>query len=69
LPDLNGLISLIEIDLQENNLSEFPYELAQLSTLEKIYLIDNPFVMTKKEREEMEKLAEELAKKGICLYF
>lgn len=61
--------NLKEIDLQENNLSEFPYDLLENKNLTHIHLNGNTFVMTKEEREEMEKFREELLKKGVRFYF
>lgn len=69
LPDLSQMTKLIEIDLQENSLSEFPYELTEIKSLRKIYLMGNSFVMTDKERAEMEKLREELLELDIRLFF
>lgn len=69
IPDLSALKNLMEIDLQENTLSEFPYELTEIESLRKIYLMGNPFVMTKEERKEMEELSQELEGMGISLFF
>lgn len=69
IPDLSEMTKLIEIDLQENSLSEFPYELTEIKSLRKIYLMGNPFVMTKEERAEMEKLRTELMELDIRLFF
>lgn len=69
MPDLSEMIKLIEIDLQENSLSEFPYELTEIKSLRKIYLMGNSFVMTKEERAEMEKIKEELLELNIRLFF
>jgi len=55
--------------LQENTLSEFPFELTEIKSLRKIYLMGNPFVMTNEERQQMEKLSEELNEIGIRLFF
>lgn len=68
-PDLSGMKHLLEIDLQENSLSEIPYELLENEHLRRIYLMGNPFVMTKEERAEMEKLREELLEIDIRLFF
>lgn len=69
MPDLGEMTKLIEIDLQENSLSEFPYELTEIKSLRKIYLMGNSFVMTDEEKAEMEKLREELLELNIRLFF
>jgi Leucine-rich repeat (LRR) protein len=69
IPDMSGMRSLKEVDFQENNLAEFPYELLENKKLTHIFLMGNTFVMTKEERAEMEKLREELSEIGIRFYF
>ena len=69
IPDMSGMRSLKEVDFQENNLAEFPYELLENKKLTHIFLMGNTFVMTKEERAEMEKLRKELSEIGIRFYF
>jgi len=69
LPDLGSMTNLEEIDLQGNQLSEFPFELLENKNLQKIFLMGNPFVMTKEELEDMEKIREQLQEMGIRVFF
>jgi Leucine-rich repeat (LRR) protein len=69
LPDMSGMDQLQEVDFQQNNLSEFPYDLLKNTHLNHIYLQGNSFVLTKEEREEMEKLSKKLEEKGVMFYF
>lgn len=69
IPDLSAMTKLTEIDLQENLLTEFPYELAEIDSLRKIYLMGNSFVMTDEELQQMQEVAKELGELGIRLYF
>jgi Leucine-rich repeat (LRR) protein len=69
IPDFSTLKHLLEIDLQDNSLTEFPYTLTEIESLTRIYLMGNPFVMTQEEREAMETLQKELLELDIRLYY
>ncbi len=68
-PDMSGMKSLREVDIQENNLAEFPFDILENKNLTHIYLMGNTFVLTKQERANMEKLQKELLEMGIRFYF
>jgi len=56
VPDLSGLKALKEVDLQHNNLSHFPWKLAESSTVQILILRNNPFVLTFGEQEKLQRL-------------
>ena len=69
LPDFTPSISLTEVDIQENNISEIPWSILRLPKLDRVFLKENPFEVTEEEALEFKNLVEELMEKGVRVSF
>ncbi len=65
IPDLSNAIELIEVDVQQNLLSELPWSLLELPNLKIIYIRDNPFQLEESEAVRLQDLIEERSKEGL----
>ena len=54
LPDLSKMTSLEELDFEVNEISVFPWKLLEMPNLNVLIVRDNPFVLTKEEREALD---------------
>lgn len=69
LPDFSTAISLKEVDVQKNNLSEVPWSILKLPNIERLFIRDNPFELTEDEAIEFKILVENLLEKGARVVF
>jgi Leucine-rich repeat (LRR) protein len=69
LPDFSPAVSLTEVDVQQNNLSEIPWSILRLPKLERVFLKANPFEVTEEEAIEFKDLVESLMEKGVRVSF
>jgi len=69
LPDFSPAISLMEVDVQQNNLSEIPWSILRLPKLERVFLKANPFEVSEEEANEFKELVESLMEKGVRVSF
>jgi Leucine-rich repeat (LRR) protein len=69
LPDFSPAISLTEVDVQSNNLSEVPWSILNLPKLDRVFLKDNPFELSEEESIEFKELVESLMEKGVRVSF
>lgn len=67
VPDLSGIKSLREVDLQHNNMSIFPWKLAMKPNLNILILRNNPFILSVVEKEKLNKLSKEKRARGQTL--
>ncbi len=67
VPDLSGIKSLREVDLQHNNMSIFPWKLAMKADLSILILRNNPFILSVAEKEKLNKLSREKRARGKTL--
>ncbi len=67
IPDFSTLKNLKEIDLQHNNLSQFPWKLAGSPSVEIAILRNNPFILSQEDIERIQRLAAEKKIHGYTL--
>ncbi len=67
IPDLSGLKELKEADYQHNNLSHFPWKMAESPSIEILILRNNPFILSQEEKEKLHRLVEEKRAHGYTL--
>ncbi len=69
IPDLSLLPKLKEVDLGFNNLEYLPLKLIGRNDMQLIILRNNPFIMTKEERQALQMLSKQRATEGKSLIF
>jgi len=69
LPDLSNAIELIEVDVQQNLLSDLPWSLLELPNLKIIYIRDNPFLIEESGAVRLRDLIEDRQKEGVTVIF
>lgn len=68
LPSFSKLINLHTVDFQSNMISEFPFQWFNLPSLNRVFLFDNPWKLTKNEYEEVLKKKEMIKENGGELF-
>jgi Leucine-rich repeat (LRR) protein len=68
IPDLSKIINLEEVDIQNNNLEEIPWDLLVKPGIKRVYLRDNPFIEDGGELDALKKLVEKQSKKGVEIF-
>lgn len=69
IPDLSNAVELIEVDVQQNLLSDLPWSLLELPNLEIIYIRDNPFLIEENSAVRLRDLIEDRQKEGVKVIF
>ena len=69
IPDLSNAIELIEVDVQQNLLSDLPWSLLELPNLKIIYIRDNPFLIEESGAVRLRDLIEDRQKEGVTVIF
>lgn len=69
LPDLNGMKSLTDLDVQANLIDRFPWELLDKEGMELLILKDNDFKLTNEEMEELKSREAKLDAKGFRIVY
>jgi hypothetical protein len=69
LPDLSQIETLTEIDLQENRLESFPWELLEKENLNILLIINNPLILDEDESEFLEKWASDQDPSKVLLVY
>jgi Leucine-rich repeat (LRR) protein len=54
IPDFSKMKSLAELDIQENELAYFPWELIKMKGLKSLIVMGNPFILTEEEKNLIE---------------
>ena len=54
IPDFSGMKSLVELDLQENELEYFPWNLIEMKNLNTLIVRGNPFILDAEEKKMLE---------------
>ncbi|MBU3928012.1 MAG: hypothetical protein KKB74_09410 [Bacteroidetes bacterium] len=67
IPDLSVMPALNEIDIQSNQIAYFPWTLLEKPNLKFLIVKDNPFILSKQEVKQLEKLTEELQTRGVIV--
>jgi len=67
IPDISSLKALKEIDLQHNNLSQFPWKMANSPSIKVLILRNNPFILSQEDMEKIHRLVEEKQAHGYTL--
>jgi len=68
IPDLSMILSLEEVDLQNNNLEDIPWKLLNMPGLKRVFLRENPFIKDSEDLEQLMKLVKDQAAKGVHIY-
>ena len=69
IPDLSNAVELIEVDVQQNLLSDLPWSLLELPNLKIIYIRDNPFLIEESGAVRLRDLIEDRMKEGVTVIF
>lgn len=69
IPDLSNAVGLIEVDVQQNLLSDLPWSLLKLPNLKIIYIRDNPFLIEESGAVRLRDLIEDRQKEGVTVIF
>lgn len=69
LPELSKMGSLTDLNLQENLIDRFPWELLEKEGLQLLQLKDNPLLLTPSEITQLKAIAEDKAKNGFTVVF
>jgi len=69
LPDLSQVATLKEVDLQENQLESFPWELLKKENLNILLIKGNPLILDEDEREFLEKWASDQDPSKVWLVY
>jgi len=69
IPDLSSLTQLTDLDLQQNLIGQFPWELLELKQINLLLLKDNPFALTHSEREQLKEIKASMIMQGKNLNY
>ncbi len=69
LPDLSLMPALTDLDVQNNLIDRFPWELLEKESIHLLILKDNAFNLNSKDRERLKSTSEKLEKKGSVLVY
>lgn len=67
LPDFSAMPALTDLDLQENLIEKFPWELLEKEGMQLLLLKNNEFRLGKDEKEMLTKTIEQLKKRGFVV--
>jgi Leucine-rich repeat (LRR) protein len=69
LPDLSQIETLTEVDLQDNQLESFPWELFEKENMKILLIKNNPLILDEDEREFLEKWASDQNPSKVWLVY
>jgi Leucine-rich repeat (LRR) protein len=69
MPDLSGMTALSELDVQDNVLEDFPWELLDKPNMKLMIVKNNNFILTKEEEQMMLDWKNEAGQEGLVVIF
>jgi len=69
IPDFSVMPALYELDIQHNEIAWFPWAMLEKPNLKLLLAKDNPFILDKEQRSQLEEITKEMSERGVTILF